>query len=113
VDDDPNGGYRKGQKEKDSLEIEDGEVVLRPNPTSGLVEVVFNAEKAMKVEAGLSDLNGGVCVQDRTFQCIAGRNVIALDLAGKGLLPGIYIVTVRGGGQIIRKRVVYQTTFKP
>jgi hypothetical protein len=113
VDDDPNGGYRKGQKEKDSLEIEDREVVLQPNPTSGLVEVIFNAEKAMKVEAGLSDLNGRVHVQDLSFQCTTGRNVIALDLAGKGLVPGIYIVTVRGGSQIIRKRVVYQTTFKP
>ncbi|WP_342083820.1 T9SS type A sorting domain-containing protein [Dyadobacter sp. OTU695] len=113
VDDDLNGGYRKGQKQDDSLQPEGGEAVLRPNPTSGLVEVVFNAEKAMKVEAGLSDLNGRVRVQNRTFQCIAGRNVIALDLAGKGLAPGIYIVTIRGGGQIIRKRVVYQTTFKP
>lgn len=113
VDDDPNGGYRKGQNEKDSREIEDGEVVLQPNPASGLVEVIFNAEKAMKVEAGLSDLNGRVHVQDLSFQCTTGRNMIALDLAGKGLAPGIYIVNVRGGGQIIRKRVVYQTTFKP
>jgi hypothetical protein len=113
VDDEPNGGYRTGQKQDDSLQAENGEVVLQPNPTSGLVEVVFNAEKAMKVEAGLSDLSGQVDLQDRTFQCAAGRNVIALDFAGKGLAPGIYIVTVRGGGHIIRKRVVYQTTFKP
>lgn len=113
VDDDPNGGYRKGQKEKDSLQIENGEVVLQPNPTSGLVEVIFNAEKAVKVEAGLSDLKGRVHLRDLSFQCRAGRNVISLDLAGKGLAPGIYIVTVRAGGQIIRKRVVFQTTVKP
>lgn len=113
VDDEPNGGYRKGKKQDDSLQAEGGEMVLWPNPTSGLVEVVFNAEKAMKVEAGLSDLRGQVHVQDRTFQCKAGQNVIALDLAGRGLAPGIYVIIVRGGGQIIRKRIVFQTTVKP
>jgi hypothetical protein len=84
VDDDPNGGYRKGQKEKDSLEIEDGEVVLRPNPTSGLVEVVFNAEKAMKVEAGLSDLNGGVRVQDLYFPMHSGAKCDCARSGGEG-----------------------------
>lgn len=55
VEDDSNGGYRKGQKEYDSLRIENGEAVLQPNPTSGQVKLVFNAERAMKVEVALAD----------------------------------------------------------
>ncbi|MET7257661.1 T9SS type A sorting domain-containing protein [Dyadobacter fermentans] len=107
VDDEPNGGYRKGQKDDDSLQIEGGKAVLRPNPTSGRVELVFSAEKATEVGIGLIDLNGRVHIQRQVFKCSAGRNVIALDLAGKGLTPGTYIITARGGNQVIRKKVIY------
>ena len=114
VDDDPNGGYRKGQNEKDSLEIKQDEVVLlQPNPTSGLVEVIFNAEKAMRIEVGLADLSGKIRMKDQFFQAAAGRNVLRLDLAGKELLPGIYIITARGGSQVMRKKILYQPTFEP
>lgn len=113
VDDDPNDGYRTGQKELDSLQIGSDEAVLQPNPTSGRVELIFNAEKATKIEVGLTDLNGRVHMQGQVYSCIVGRNVVGLDLAGKGLVPGMYIVTVNGGGRIIRKRIIYQTTLKP
>ena len=113
VDDDPMGGYRKGQKEHDSLQIESGEAVLQPNPTSGRMELILNAEKAMKVEIGLADLKGRAFMHGQYFQCVAGRNVIVLDLAGKGLAPGMYIITVSGGRQAIRKKVVYEPALKP
>lgn len=113
VDDDPNGGYRKGQKEGDSLKIEGGEAVLQPNPTSGRVELVFSAEKATEVGIGLIDLNGRVHIQRQVFKCSAGRNVIAFDLAGKGLAPGTYILIARGGNQVIRKKIIYQPALKP
>lgn len=113
VDDNPNGGYRKGQKEHDSLRIESGEAVLKPNPTSGRVELIFNAEKATEVEVGLTDLTGQTYLQSRVFQCSAGQNVIALDLAEKGLAPGLYIVTLRGGSRVTRKKIIYQPALKP
>lgn len=113
VDDDPNGGYREGQKENDSLEIESGEAVVQPNPTSGRVELVFSAEKATEVGISLVDLGGRVHVQRQIFRCSAGRNVIALDLAEKGLAQGVYIVTAQGGSQVIRKKVIYQPASKP
>ncbi|OJV18092.1 MAG: hypothetical protein BGO21_14890 [Dyadobacter sp. 50-39] len=113
VNDEPNGGYRKGHKQDDSLQAKGSEAVLRPNPTSGLVEVVFNAEKATEVGIGLIDLKGRVHIQRQVFKCSAGRNVIALDLAGKGLAPGMYILTARCGNQVIRKKVIYQPALKP
>jgi len=113
VDDDPNGGFRKWQKERDSLQIERGETVLQPNPTSGHVELVFNVEKATEVEVGVTDLNGRVSKQGQVFQCSAGRNAIKLDLAGKGLAAGMYVVTAHGGSQVIRKKVIYQPALKP
>lgn len=112
VDDDPNGGYRKGQKENDSLQTGRGQTVLRPNPASDQVELFFNAEKAMEVEVGIVDLNGRVCMRGQFFHCIGGRNLISIDLTGKGLMPGIYIVTIRDGKRVIRKRIAYQTTMK-
>ncbi|ACT93302.1 hypothetical protein Dfer_2079 [Dyadobacter fermentans DSM 18053] len=45
VDDDPNGGYQKGQKESDSVQMEHGEAVLKPNPASSLVELIFNGKR--------------------------------------------------------------------
>lgn len=113
VDDDPNDGYRKGQKENDSGKIHGIEAVLRPNPTSGRVELIFNSEKATEVQVGVTDLNGQVHLQGHVFQSVAGRNVISLDLAGKGLAQGTYIVTVIGGSQLIRKKVLYQPALKP
>ena len=113
VNDDPNGGYRKGQKENDSLQAESGDMVLRPNPTSGRVELIFNAERATRVEVGLNDLNGRIKISDQFFQVAAGRNVITLDLSGKGLTPGMYVVTVRGGNQAKRKKIMYQPALKP
>jgi hypothetical protein len=113
VDDNPNGGYRTGQKERDSLQTERGEAVLKPNPTSGRVELIFNAEKAMEVEVGLTGLTGQTYWQSRVFQCSAGQNVIALDLAEKGLAPGLYIVTLRGGSRVTRKKIIYQPALKP
>ena len=80
---------------------------MRPNPTSGRVELVFSAEKATEVGIGLIDLNGRVHIQRQVFKCSAGRNVIALDLADKGLAPGTYIITARGGNQVIWKKVIY------
>nr|WP_295923338.1 T9SS type A sorting domain-containing protein [uncultured Dyadobacter sp.] len=113
VDDDPNGGYRKGQKENDSLQIERGETVLRPNPASNQVELVFNAEKAMEVEVGIVDLNGREHMRGQFFQCLVGRNVISIDLTGKGLVPGVYIFAVRDGTRVIRRKMIYQPTVKP
>lgn len=113
VDDDPNGGYRKGQKENDSLQAENDKAILRPNPTSGPVELIFNAEKAAEVEVGVMDLNGQVHFKGQFFQCIAGRNVISLDLIGKGLIQGMYIITASGGRRVIRKKVIYQPALKP
>lgn len=113
VDDDPNGGYRKGQNEKDSLRAESSEVVLQPNPTSGQIELVFNAEKDKYVELGLLDLNGRIHMPGQFFHCHAGRNVINLDLSGRGLVQGMYIVTVDAGTYTTRKKVIYQPALKP
>ncbi|WP_353718520.1 T9SS type A sorting domain-containing protein [Dyadobacter sp. 676] len=113
VNDDPNGGYRKGQKENDSLQIESDETILQPNPASGAVQLTFNAEKANQIEVSLAGLNGRLHVNRQVFQGVEGRNVIRLDLAGKRLPAGIYIVTARCGSQVIRKKVVYQPASKP
>ncbi len=112
VDDDPNG-YRKGQTENDTLQIESGEAVLKPNPTFGQVDLILNAEKAGGVEVGLLDLNGRMYMNSRFFQCAEGRNVITLDLEGKGLAPGMYIIMVSAGRQVIRKKIFYQPALKP
>ncbi|SEJ55726.1 Por secretion system C-terminal sorting domain-containing protein [Dyadobacter sp. SG02] len=113
VDDDPNGGYRKGQKERDSLQIKSEGAIVRPNPTSGRVEIIFNAEKVGEVEVGLADLNGRVHMRGQVYQCNAGRNVINLDLVEKGLASGVYMITVSGSGPVIRKKVIYQPTSRP
>ena len=86
---------------------------MLPNPTSGRVELIFNAEKAMEIEVGIADLSGRAHMRGQFFQCTAGRNVIMLDLAEKGLAPGMYVVTARGGSRVIRKKVIYQPALKP
>lgn len=86
---------------------------MHPNPTSGRVELSFNAEKAMQVEIGVADLGGRMRISNQFFQAVAGRNRLILNLTDKGLAPGMYIVTVRIGHQIVRKKVFYQPELKP
>lgn len=113
VDDDPNGGYRTGDKERDSIAAANSKPILAPNPASGRVELIFDSEKAMQVEVTVTDLNGRIHVQDPLFQVVAGRNVIALDLTSKGLAPGVYVISAGRGSHIIRRKFVYQPTSKP
>jgi hypothetical protein len=113
VDDDPNGGYRTGQKERDSLHAESERAMVQPNPTSGRVELIFNAEKAAKVEVSLADLDGRMHRRGRVFRCNAGRNVITLDMAGMGLAPGMYVIIVTDSSRVIRKKFMYQPALKP
>ena len=76
---------------------------MYPNPFAESIRIEFyNNSPANKISAGVYDLNGRLVQLYQAGTLAAGNNMLQIDLAGKHLADGYYIVKVNVNGATVK-----------
>ncbi|MFT4526741.1 MAG: hypothetical protein ACI85F_002921, partial [Bacteroidia bacterium] len=78
---------------------------LYPNPTGGMLNIVFNLELDQNVRMVVSDLAGKVAM-DRSFTQRSGQNKMNIDT--QELPLGMYVMMISNDKEVISKRFIVQ-----
>jgi hypothetical protein len=82
------------------LDLNAYSVNVFPNPFTNFLQVDMQRSTPSKVVVMLYDVNGRNVFKSATYNTMPGRNVLKVNLpAGRGLLPGNYIVNVLTDGK--------------
>jgi hypothetical protein len=84
-----------------NVSLKEDEVIIYPNPSSGLITVSFEAGAYQKLE--LIDLSGRVLISKSILKQNSEAN---LDLTS--LATGIYSIKLSGEGKIVSKQIIKQ-----
>ena len=90
-----------------SLDIEDGGMIVYPNPTESLITISFKVLESVNANLGVYDLNGKKCIDVLSENFPHGKYGYTVDL-GK-LAPGTYtavLATDNPNAKIISKRII-------
>jgi hypothetical protein len=83
--------------------IENGDIVLFPNPTSSLLNVTINSKVSNNAVVNVLDLSGKV-LKTKQLSVNEGRNTLQEDVSG--LPSGIYFVQVKCNESMVTKKLV-------
>jgi hypothetical protein len=75
-----------------------------PNPTSGNLQLSFNAPKAGNYLIELKDLKSGALVYNEQVNASNSENNFTLE--NNNWLPGVYLLSIQNGQDIIYKKIV-------
>ncbi len=91
-------------KTTENVAINNEDVLVYPNPTSGLISVVFSVPDATAITYYVSDINGKKVLEKEAVHQEKGKHEIAIDLSR--FPNGIYSCTLSIGQQVYNKKVV-------
>ena len=83
----------------------DDQFVRVTNPFRNSVDIVFRSPLTITSRAELLDLNGRILLRS---QIPAGQSVHRIDLAGKQMSSGVYMLKIQTGDVIITRKIVKQ-----
>jgi hypothetical protein len=75
-----------------------------PNPSSGNLQLSFNAPKAGNYLIELKDLKSGALVYNEQVNASNSENNFTLE--NNNWLPGVYLLSIQNGQDIIYKKIV-------
>lgn len=78
-------------------DLNNGHLVLYPNPANNVLNIVLNSPTASKADATIYDLSGRRVISN-SRQLKAGENTITIDV--QALPTGMYIAIVRSGANV-------------
>jgi hypothetical protein len=76
---------------------------VRPNPAFDRLEVVLPHTTEDQVFIRIHDINGKQLFADRVDRY---DNIVTLDLDGMNLSPGVYLISVNNGSEVVTRRFV-------
>jgi len=87
-----------------SSELANG-LQVYPNPTDGMLNVLFNADKEENYSLKLMDVTGRM-VMNENYSSVEGENHLELNLAS--LAKGIYFIQLQNGEAVLQSKIVVQ-----
>lgn len=84
--------------------IED--VMVYPNPTNGMVNIMFSAIKSSKLNYTVKDVSGKA-VLTNTVNTQIGNNNFIIDLAKQNIGRGVYFVELKVDNEVITQKIIF------
>ena len=84
--------------------IED--VMVYPNPTNGMVNIMFSAIKSSKLNYTVKDVSGKA-VLTNTVNTQIGNNNFIIDLAKQNISKGVYFVELKVDNEVITQKIIF------
>ncbi|MGE0562554.1 MAG: T9SS type A sorting domain-containing protein [Flavobacteriales bacterium] len=84
--------------------IED--VMVYPNPTNGVVNIMFSKIKSSKLNYTVKDVSGKI-VLTNTVNTQVGNNNFIIDFAKQNISKGIYFIDLKVDSEVITQKIIF------
>lgn len=83
-----------------------GDVIVYPNPTNGLVNVMFSAIKSSRLNYTVKDISGKVILTN-TIKTQVGNNNLSIDFAKQNISKGVYFIELSADDEVITQKIIF------
>ncbi len=83
-----------------------GDVIVYPNPTNGLVNVMFSTTKSSKLNYTVKDVSGKIILTN-TINTQVGNNNLSIDFTKQNISKGVYFIELSTEKDVITQKIIF------